>query len=104
MLAVATCVLIVSAVVYAYQRMRPPPPKTGPPVTSPRIRLSDGRHLAYRERGVLKENARYKVILVHGYDSSKDLYLPLSQVRTLHSILLYLCFIYVFFQQCYMID
>ncbi|XP_057414921.1 uncharacterized protein LOC130709553 isoform X2 [Lotus japonicus] len=56
-----------------------PPPSKGPAVTSPRIRLSDGRHLAYKERGVLKEKSRYKVILVHGYDSSKDLYLPLSQ-------------------------
>ncbi|XP_061376250.1 uncharacterized protein LOC133318270 [Gastrolobium bilobum] len=84
MLTVAASVLIASILIYAYQRTKPPPPKitgtpTGPPVTSPRIRLSDGRHLAYREKGVPKENSRYKVILVHGYDSSKDLYLPLSQ-------------------------
>ncbi|THG13962.1 hypothetical protein TEA_024831 [Camellia sinensis var. sinensis] len=64
--------------------IRPPPPKIcgskkGPPITSPRIKLSDGRHLAYKERGVPKENAQFKVIVVHGFDSSKDLYLPISQ-------------------------
>ncbi|CAK7329103.1 unnamed protein product [Dovyalis caffra] len=36
---------------------KPPPPNIcglpgGPPVTSPRIKLGDGRYLAYRERGV----------------------------------------------------
>ncbi|MED6205258.1 hypothetical protein PIB30_016051 [Stylosanthes scabra] len=57
----------------------PPPPKLPPLITSPRIKLRDGRHLAYSERGVLRQNATYKVILVHGYDTSKDIYLPLSQ-------------------------
>lgn len=69
---------------YAYLAKKPPPPKVcgspgGPPVTSPRIQLSDGRHLAYKEKGVPKEEARYKIIVVHGYDSSKDLDLPVSQ-------------------------
>lgn len=64
--------------------MRPPEPRIcgtphGPPVTSPRIKLSDGRNLAYRERGVPKKLAKHKAILVHGFNSSKDLYLPLSQ-------------------------
>ncbi|KAE8009665.1 hypothetical protein FH972_006089 [Carpinus fangiana] len=31
------------------------------------------------ERGVAKENAKYKVIVVDGFDSSKDIYLPLYQ-------------------------
>jgi pimeloyl-ACP methyl ester carboxylesterase len=84
MFIVAVLVLVVSVMIYAYRSVKPPPPKicgtpNGPPVTSPRIRLGDGRHLAYRERGVAKENAKYKVILVHGFDNSKDIYLPLSQ-------------------------
>lgn len=78
-------VTVTGFAVYAYRSLNPPPPKrcgtpNGPPVTSPRIRLSDGRNLAYKERGVPKEIAKYKVILVHGFDSSKDIYLPLSQV------------------------
>lgn len=71
---------------WAYMRMKPPPPKVcnspgGPTVTSPRIRLSDGRYLAFKEKGVPKEKAKFKVIVVHGFDSSKDIYLPLSQVK-----------------------
>ncbi|KAK9726998.1 hypothetical protein RND81_05G251100 [Saponaria officinalis] len=49
------------------------------PVTALVFKLSDGRCLAYKERGVPKDAAKYKVIVVHGYDSSKDVYLPLSQ-------------------------
>ncbi|KAJ7981157.1 alpha/beta-Hydrolases superfamily protein [Quillaja saponaria] len=51
----------------------------GPPVTSPRVKLSDGRHLAYREFGCPKEEARHKIIVCHGYGSSKDVTLPVSQ-------------------------
>lgn len=70
---------------WVYLAIKPPPPKIcgspgGPPVTSQRIQLSDGRHLAYKEKGVPKEEAQYKIIAVHGYDSSKDLDLPVSQV------------------------
>ncbi|KAM7275815.1 hypothetical protein ACFE04_017681 [Oxalis oulophora] len=71
-------------VVWAYQALKPPPTKIcgtpdGPPVTSPRIKLSDGRHLSYRETGVPKQDAKYKIIVIHGFDSSKDLNLPVSQ-------------------------
>ncbi|RAL38233.1 hypothetical protein DM860_018073 [Cuscuta australis] len=75
----------VGALGWAYVALiKPPPPNVcgspgGPPVTSPRIKLSDGRHLAYRERGVSKEKATYKIIIVHGLDNSKDLELPISQ-------------------------
>lgn len=66
---------------WAYQALKPPPPKIcgspgGPPVRSPRIKLSDGRHLAYKESGVPKEDAKYKIIVIHGFNSSKDLDLP----------------------------
>ncbi len=70
---------------WAYQALKPPPPKIcgtpdGPPVTSTRVKLSDGRHLAYRESGVPKEEAKHKIIVIHGYDTSKDMDLPIPQV------------------------
>lgn len=85
MLPVAAAVFLAGVLAYAYRSLVPPPPKAcgspgGPPVTSPRIKLADGRHLAYRERGVPRDKAKHKVVLVHGFDSSKDLYFPLSQV------------------------
>ncbi|PWA68253.1 alpha/Beta hydrolase fold protein [Artemisia annua] len=41
------------------------------PITTPRIKLRDGRHLSYKEYGVPKESAKYKIIFVHGFDSVK---------------------------------
>ncbi|XP_021722065.1 uncharacterized protein LOC110689607 [Chenopodium quinoa] len=66
-----------------YQMVKPPPSKlcgspNGPPVTSPRIKLSDGRYLAYKVRGAAKEIAKHKVFINHGFTSSKDLYIPMS--------------------------
>ncbi|XP_050207473.1 uncharacterized protein LOC126656883 isoform X2 [Mercurialis annua] len=77
--AAAAAILVVSVAVLGHKRVKPPPPKICAAVTSPRIKLSDGRHLSYKECGVPKEIAKFKVILVHGFDSSKDIYLPLSQ-------------------------
>ncbi|KAL6276425.1 hypothetical protein ACE6H2_020026 [Prunus campanulata] len=76
--------LTVGLLGWAYQALKPPPPKIcgspgGPPVTSPRVKLSDGRHLAYREFGVPKEEAKHKIIVVHGFGVSKDLSLPVAQ-------------------------
>ncbi|KAL2481659.1 alpha/beta-Hydrolases superfamily protein [Abeliophyllum distichum] len=61
---------------WAYQATRPPSPKTcgspdGPPVTASRIKLNDGRHLAYKEYGVSKDKANYKTLFVHGFDSCR---------------------------------
>ncbi|KAJ4799373.1 alpha/beta-Hydrolases superfamily protein [Rhynchospora pubera] len=61
-----------------------PPPlidsfHVGSPITSPHIRLRDGRHLAYREYGVPKEKAKYKIVVVHGFDSSKNETFPVSK-------------------------
>lgn len=77
---------------WAYQALKPLPPKicgsrNGPPVTSPRVKLSDGRYLAYREIGTPKEEAKYKVVVIHGFDSSKDLNLPIPQVGNLSASL-----------------
>ena len=64
----------VGILAWAYKAIQPPPPKIcgspdGPPVTAARIKLSDGRHLAYIEHGVPKEMAKYKIVFVHGFDS-----------------------------------
>ncbi|KAL8094271.1 uncharacterized protein LOC141692292 [Apium graveolens] len=77
--------VVVCLIGWAYVAiLKPPPTKIcgtpgGPPVTSPRVRLSDGRHLAYKEAGVPKENAKYKVIIMHGYANSKDFNIFFSQ-------------------------
>ncbi|XP_015872325.1 uncharacterized protein LOC107409402 [Ziziphus jujuba] len=82
---------------WAYQALlKPPPLKTcgspnGPPVTSPRVKLSDGRHLAYRESGVPKDEAKYKIIVIHGFNSSKDLSLPILQ-ELIDELRIYLLF------------
>ncbi|CAL5387489.1 unnamed protein product [Camellia sinensis] len=61
---------------WAYQATRPPPSRIcgsadGPPVTATRIKLSDGRHLSYREYGVPIDKAHYKIVYIHGFDSCK---------------------------------
>ncbi len=63
-------------VAWAFQASRPPQPKTcgspdGPPVTASRVKLNDGRHLAYKEHGVPKDTAKYKIVYVHGFDNSR---------------------------------
>ncbi|XP_077234191.1 uncharacterized protein LOC143876365 [Tasmannia lanceolata] len=76
-------VVLVGFLGLAYEATKPPPPKlcgspNGPPITSPRIKLRDGRHLAYKETGVPKEKATYKIILAHGLRGTKDMLLPVS--------------------------
>ncbi|CAJ1885961.1 unnamed protein product [Sphenostylis stenocarpa] len=48
-------------VAWGYQAIHPPPPKlcgspSGPPITAPRIKLKDGRNLAYKEHGDVAED------------------------------------------------
>ncbi|KAK3408199.1 hypothetical protein EUGRSUZ_J00487 [Eucalyptus grandis] len=50
-----------------------------PPVTCSRIKLRDGRVLAYTERGVPKNRSNYKIIIVHGFGSSKEMSFPVSR-------------------------
>ncbi|XP_072958637.1 uncharacterized protein [Typha angustifolia] len=76
-------VLLVALVALSYQALQPPPSRicgseNGPPVTSTRIKLRDGRHLAYLESGVAKDKAKYKVIFVHGFDSCRYDVIPVS--------------------------
>lgn len=70
---------------WVYQRNQPPPPKlcgtpNGPPITAPRSKLKDGRYLAYKEWGVPKENAKHKIIYLHGFGSFRFGIPPFSQV------------------------
>lgn len=76
MLKEVTVILFLGLAVWAYQATQPPPPKIcgtlgGPPITAPRMKLRDGRHLSYKEHGVSKETAKAKIILVHGFASTK---------------------------------
>ncbi|CAN6248504.1 unnamed protein product [Urochloa humidicola] len=76
--------LVVFLAALVYSQIQPPPSKVpgapgGPPVTAPRTRLRDGRHLAYLESGVPKEEARYKIIFVHGFDCCRLDVLNVSQ-------------------------
>ncbi|KAF8042896.1 hypothetical protein BT93_A1276 [Corymbia citriodora subsp. variegata] len=69
-------VSFVGVLALAYQAIQPPAPKIlgtpdGPPVTAPRIKLRDGRHLAYKEHGMPKDGAKYKIVFLHGFDSCR---------------------------------
>ncbi|XP_033130103.1 uncharacterized protein LOC103844137 isoform X2 [Brassica rapa] len=67
---------------YVYKLIKPPPPIPLPEnVTkkSPRIKLSDGRHIAYKELGFPKDEAKNKIIIIHGYANSKDVDLYTTQ-------------------------
>lgn len=71
---------------WVYQTMHPLPPRIcgtpgGPPITAPRIKLRDGRHLAYKNHGVSKEIAKYKIIFVHGSDTCRhDAIVPSTEI------------------------
>uniref|UniRef100_A0A803L2S8 AB hydrolase-1 domain-containing protein n=1 Tax=Chenopodium quinoa TaxID=63459 RepID=A0A803L2S8_CHEQI len=68
--------VLVASLAWVDRALRPPPPKLcgssgGPSITAPRIRLRDGRHLAYKEYGVPKEEAKHNFIFIHGFDSCR---------------------------------
>ncbi|KAL1352086.1 hypothetical protein HN51_016075 [Arachis hypogaea] len=76
LLGTAIIVLFIGFLFGAYQAIQPPPPKIcgtpgAPPITAPRIKLRDGRNLAYKEHGVPKDAAKNKIIFVHGFDSCR---------------------------------
>ncbi|KAK9079437.1 hypothetical protein SSX86_001108 [Deinandra increscens subsp. villosa] len=61
---------------WVYQTTLPPPPKKlgsldGLPITSPRIKLHDGRHISYIETGAPKDVAKSKLIYIHCSGCSK---------------------------------
>ncbi|KAM6576100.1 hypothetical protein CsatB_027937 [Cannabis sativa] len=81
MMIIVIIIALLGVMISGYKALKPPPPKicgspNGPPITSPRVKLNDGRHLAYREDGVPKHKAKYKIIVVHGFASSKEQRIP----------------------------
>ncbi|GLJ11764.1 hypothetical protein SUGI_0176380 [Cryptomeria japonica] len=83
-LVVSTAVVMGGSALWAYKAIRPPAPNvcgspSGPPITAPRIRLKDGRFLAYKESGVPKHKAKYKIVLAHGFMGTRDFVLPASK-------------------------
>ncbi|XP_065855287.1 uncharacterized protein [Euphorbia lathyris] len=69
-------VFVVGILAWGYQTIQPPPTKIcgspgGPSITGPRIKLRDGRYLAYKEHGVSKDVAKYKIVFQHGFGSSR---------------------------------
>lgn len=81
-------VLLVGVLACSYNATRPPPPNicgtpNGPPVTSSRIKLNDGRHLSYIESGVSKDKAKHKIIFLHAFDCCKHNLFPISKVMTI---------------------
>uniref|UniRef100_A0A0E0M9V5 AB hydrolase-1 domain-containing protein n=1 Tax=Oryza punctata TaxID=4537 RepID=A0A0E0M9V5_ORYPU len=75
---VALLVLMAAAMVAGWfvNAVRPPPPtpcgtEGGPPVTASRVRVRDGRFLAYAESGVSREAALFKVVYSHGFSGGR---------------------------------
>ncbi|XP_065856939.1 uncharacterized protein [Euphorbia lathyris] len=69
-------VFTVGILTWGYQSVQPPLNKLpgsldGPPITGSRIKLKDGRHLAYKERGVSKDTAKYKIIYLYPFGSCR---------------------------------
>ncbi|KAF3511434.1 hypothetical protein F2Q69_00005585 [Brassica cretica] len=67
-------VVIVGSLAWFYKAIQPPPTGTvgstgGASVTSPRIKLRDRRHLAYKEFGFPRDEAKFNIIYIHGFDS-----------------------------------
>ncbi|KAE8790820.1 hypothetical protein D1007_34812 [Hordeum vulgare] len=72
------------AVVADLRGVNPPPPRIcgpdGPPVTVPRVKLSDGRHHTYAESKARNKDTRYMIVFSLGFtDSLHDTIRP-SQV------------------------
>ncbi|XP_024529993.1 uncharacterized protein LOC9660662 [Selaginella moellendorffii] len=64
------------AVALGVSYIAPPPAKIcgtlhGPAVTTSRLRFPDGRPVAYAERGVSKNDAKHKVVVVHEYGGTR---------------------------------
>lgn len=86
-------VFFIGTLAWAYQATRPPPSKLcgspgAPPITAPRIKLKDGRYLAYKEHGVPRDKAKYKIVFVHGFGGCRH---DVPIAATLSPVILLFC-------------
>ncbi|CAN0900577.1 hypothetical protein LINGRAHAP2_LOCUS20919 [Linum grandiflorum] len=64
-------VVLIGLLSWAYNSTYPPPPKIcDTPFTHPRIKLRDGRHLAFKPQGVPQHIAKFNLISIHGTSAS----------------------------------
>ena len=104
--------LFIGFVAWSYQTIQPPPPKicgslNGPTITAPRIKLRDGRNLAYKEHGVPKDVAKHKIIFVHGFDACRhDAYVAktLSPVKKCLISIAFTTFSAIYFWNLYYLN
>ncbi|XP_050892129.1 uncharacterized protein LOC127097677 [Lathyrus oleraceus] len=76
MLSRIASILLIVILALSYKAIKPPAPRTcgspgGPPITATRIKLRDGRYLAYKEYGVPKQSASKKIVFIHGFGSCR---------------------------------
>ncbi|CAI7881729.1 unnamed protein product [Closterium sp. NIES-54] len=73
---VALIIAIWAVFIFRAIQAPPPVPLTDADVTSPRVRLSDGRHVAYHEMGAAADVAKYQVLVVHAWQTCRLSMLP----------------------------
>ena len=100
-------IFLIGFLALAYQAIHPPPPRTcgsspeGPLITGPRIKLRDGRHIAYKEHGAPREEAKKKIVFLHGFGSSRHDAVIATHLPQVHIYLLLVRFIYdLFYNNC----
>lgn len=66
-------VVVIVLLGWGYQAVKPPAAtnECGVPITAPRIKLRDGRHIAYKEHGVPKHLAKHFIVYIHGFSSCR---------------------------------
>ncbi|KAK7279036.1 hypothetical protein RJT34_24079 [Clitoria ternatea] len=64
-------VLLVGILALAYEGIKGPAPRRCGSAGAARMKLRDGRHLAYMEYGVPKEAAKNKIVFLHAFASSR---------------------------------
>ena len=94
-------IFLIGLLAWAYQAALPPPPKIcgspgGPAITASRIKLRDGRHLAYKEHGVSRQVANYKIIFIHGFGSTRHDAIIGTHMSPVLTRKLQICFVCLF--------
>lgn len=100
----AFIIVLIALGVWAIISCIPPPSKIcgtpgGPPITAPRIRLSDGRYLAYEEHGVSRQNATFKIIFIHAFATFRRDAVIANRVRPVMIQSLLFCYVYLYLKK-----